>query len=114
MFFSNRRRAFTSRTHAALLRRLAGHIAIAVERTRLIAELREKNRQLAEANKTKDQFLDLLQKEVDRQTRAVTLLGGALSPAGAIGPRSQFQSGSAAGISPGGRADLTGCWPAIE
>ncbi len=68
VFFSNRETGIYQPSHAILLHRLAGHIAIAVERTRLIAELREKNRQLADANKTKDQFLDLLQNEVSRQT----------------------------------------------
>jgi formate hydrogenlyase transcriptional activator len=68
MFFSSRTRNVYVPAHAALLKRLAGHMAISIEKARLIAELQERNRELAEANQTKDQFLTLLQDEVGRRT----------------------------------------------
>lgn len=68
LFFSCRRNNVYRDGHAALLKRLAGHIAISIEKARLIAELRRTNAELAEANQTKDRFLSLLQAEVDRRT----------------------------------------------
>ena len=68
MFFSCRRKDIYRAEHAALLKRLAGHIAISIEKARLIAELQRTNAELAEANQTKDRFLNLLQAEVDRRT----------------------------------------------
>ncbi len=68
IFFSSREKKIYTQDHAALLRRLAGHIAISVEKARRIEELQRINAELAEANKTKDQFLDLLKSEVEKQT----------------------------------------------
>jgi formate hydrogenlyase transcriptional activator len=68
VFFSSRERNVYELRHAALLKRLAGHIAISIEKARLIAELQSRNRELAEANQTKDQFLTRLREEVDRRT----------------------------------------------
>ncbi|XZE19763.1 sigma 54-interacting transcriptional regulator [Pirellulaceae bacterium SH449] len=69
VFFSSRQPHTYTEQHVALLRPLAGHIAISVERTQLIHELRQKQAELVEANKTKDEFLDLLKSEVEKQTR---------------------------------------------
>ncbi len=55
--------------HASILRRLAGHIAISIERSQLVSQLKSTNRELAEANKTKDEFLETLRDEVDKQTQ---------------------------------------------
>jgi formate hydrogenlyase transcriptional activator len=69
VFFSSRQPRTYSEEHVALLRPLASHIAISVERTQLIQELREKQAELEGANRTKDGFLDLLRSEVEIQTR---------------------------------------------
>jgi len=71
VFFSSRETHVYTRAHASLLRRLAGHLAISVEKARWIEELKESNEQLAEANRAKDRFLDLLKEEVDQQTEQV-------------------------------------------
>lgn len=68
VFFSSRQPRTYSEEHIALLRPLASHIAISVERTQLIQELRDKQAELEEANRTKDSFLDLLRSEVEKQT----------------------------------------------
>ena len=68
IFFSSRQRHAYTQEHAALLRRLAGHIAISIEKARRLHELQQKNTELAEANRTKDEFLDLLKCEVEKQT----------------------------------------------
>lgn len=68
VFFSSRQRDAYTTEHVALLRPLAGHIAISMERTQLIAELRNKQTALVEANQTKDRFLDRLRSEVEEQT----------------------------------------------
>jgi formate hydrogenlyase transcriptional activator len=72
VFFSSREKCAYAEHHAALLRSLAGHIAIAVEKAQLIAVLQERNRELAEANQAKDQFLDRLRDEVQRQTEQLS------------------------------------------
>jgi len=59
IFFSSRATNTYTESHASLLKRLAGHIAISVER----------NQELAEANAAKDKFVETLQQEVDKQTR---------------------------------------------
>ncbi|WP_231603290.1 sigma 54-interacting transcriptional regulator [Neorhodopirellula pilleata] len=69
IFFSSRSTNTYTRSHAALLRRLAGHIAISLERSRLVDELQRTNQALAEANAVKDKFLETLQQEVDKQTQ---------------------------------------------
>ena len=68
VFFSSRSDRAFNQEHADLLRKVAGPIAIAVEKARLVGELHQRNEQLAEANRVKDQFLDKLKEEVDRQT----------------------------------------------
>jgi formate hydrogenlyase transcriptional activator len=69
VFFSSREKNVYKDAHASLLRRLAGHIAISIERSQLISQLKSTNRDLAEANKTKDEFLETLRDEVDKQTQ---------------------------------------------
>ena len=69
IFFSSRNKHAYTDSHASLLKRLAGHIAISVERNRLISELQRTNQDLAEANSAKDDFLKTLQGEVDKQTQ---------------------------------------------
>ena len=73
VFFSSRSANVYTRQHATLLRRLAGHIAISVEKARWVEELKESNHRLAEANRTKDQYLDLLKEEVEQQTDQLRL-----------------------------------------
>ncbi len=68
IFFSSRQPHTYTPKHATLLRSLAGHIAIGLERTRLIQELQQNQAQLIEAHRTKDEFLDLLKAEVEKQT----------------------------------------------
>lgn len=68
VFFSSREKDAYGEQHASLLKRLAAHIAIGVEKMQLITQLQERNQELAEANQIKDQFLDKLQQEVERQT----------------------------------------------
>jgi formate hydrogenlyase transcriptional activator len=68
VFFSSRQRDSYVEAHAALLKSLAGPIAISVEKAELIAELKQRNEALAKANLEKDQFLDRLRDEVDRRT----------------------------------------------
>ncbi|MCG8651968.1 MAG: GAF domain-containing protein, partial [Pirellulales bacterium] len=68
IFFSSRQKNTYRQEDVKFLRRLAGHIAIAVEKTQLIHELQQKNTELADANKTKDEFLGLLKREVEAQT----------------------------------------------
>ena len=69
IFFSSREAGTYTEQHAVLLRRLAGHIAISLEKTQLISELQRKNEELAAANRSKDGFLETLQQEVDKQTQ---------------------------------------------
>jgi len=73
VFFSSRSANVYTRQHASLLRRLAGHIAISVEKARWVEELKESNHRLADANRTKDQYLDLLKEEVEQQTDQLRL-----------------------------------------
>ncbi len=69
IFFSSREAGTYTEQHAVLLRRLAGHIAISLEKAQLISELQRKNEDLASANRSKDRFLETLQQEVDKQTQ---------------------------------------------
>jgi formate hydrogenlyase transcriptional activator len=71
VFFSSRQAGVYRPEHAKLLRRLAGHLAISVEKARLIDALRQRNEELAGANQLQEQFLDRLQAEVRRQTAAL-------------------------------------------
>ncbi|MFT5095280.1 MAG: formate hydrogenlyase transcriptional activator, partial [Porticoccaceae bacterium] len=73
IFFSSREKSTYTDHHAALLRRLAGHIAIGVEKARLVNELQQTNQELAEANKTKDEFLVRLRSEVEKRTEQLSL-----------------------------------------
>ncbi|MCM2372284.1 sigma 54-interacting transcriptional regulator [Rhodopirellula sp. ICT_H3.1] len=68
IFFSSRQKDRYTDQHAELLGRLASPIAIGVEKTRLIGQLQQTNEELARANSAKDDFLDTLRKEVDKQT----------------------------------------------
>jgi formate hydrogenlyase transcriptional activator len=68
VFFSCREKDAYAETHVAVLKPLAGHIAIGLEKAQLIALLRQRNDELAEANRAKDGFLDRLREEVQRQT----------------------------------------------
>ena len=68
MFFSCRGKDAYTSGHIATLKPLAGPIAISLEKARLIAELRQRNEELAAANRAKDGFLDTLRDEVQRQT----------------------------------------------
>jgi len=68
VFFSSRNKQTYTEEHGAVLRSLAGHIAISLEKAQLMAVLRQRNEELAEANKAKDGFLDRLRDEVQRQT----------------------------------------------
>ncbi|TWT51785.1 sigma 54-interacting transcriptional regulator [Allorhodopirellula solitaria] len=69
IFFSSREPGIYTGDHAELLARLASPIAIGVEKTRLIGQLEQTNRDLASANLAKDDFLDTLKREVDKQTQ---------------------------------------------
>jgi len=71
IFFSSRQTATYTLAHAALLKRLAGHIAIGLERSRLISELQQTNQKLADANVEKDRFLETLRQEVEKQTEQI-------------------------------------------
>ncbi|HYT91647.1 MAG TPA: sigma-54-dependent Fis family transcriptional regulator [Gemmataceae bacterium] len=68
VFFSNREAGVYREEHARLLKRLAGHIAISVEKTQLIETLRTHNQALHEANELKARFVEKLQEEVERRT----------------------------------------------
>jgi formate hydrogenlyase transcriptional activator len=68
IFFSSRKAGVYHDGHIRLLHRVAGHIAVAVEKAQLLAALRERNEELTEANRIKDRFLQELQAEVTRQT----------------------------------------------
>jgi formate hydrogenlyase transcriptional activator len=71
IFFSSREPNSYTEQHGLLLKRLAGHIAISIERTRLMAELQQRNEELARANQTKAQFLASLEEEVAKQTEQI-------------------------------------------
>ncbi|MFG0288564.1 MAG: sigma 54-interacting transcriptional regulator [Rhodopirellula sp. JB044] len=68
LFFSSREKSRYKKRHAELLGRLASPIAIGVEKSRLIGQLQQTNEELARANSAKDDFLDTLRNEVDKQT----------------------------------------------
>ena len=68
VFFSSRQKDTYNDQHASLLRRLAGHIAISIEKTQLIMQLQHRNKDLDEINQIKDRFLEKLKQEVDSQT----------------------------------------------
>lgn len=69
IFFSSRQANAYTQSHAKLLKRLAGNIAISLERNRLVSELQRTNQELADANAAKDKFVETLQDEVDKQTQ---------------------------------------------
>ncbi len=71
MFFSSRAKGAYSWEHESFLRMIAGHVAITIEKGRLIRTLEENNAELAKANDLKAHFLDRLQDEVRRQTDAL-------------------------------------------
>ena len=71
IFFSSRHTHTYTLSHAELLKRLAGHIAISLERSRLISELQQTNQKLADANAEKDRFLETLRQEVEKQTEQI-------------------------------------------
>lgn len=68
VFFSCRQKHAYSEEHGAVLKSLAGNIAISLEKAQLIAALQKRNEELATANKSLDGFLDRLRDEVQRQT----------------------------------------------
>jgi formate hydrogenlyase transcriptional activator len=68
IFFSSRQKHSYVDAHASLLRALAGPIAISVEKAELIAQLKQRNEELAKANQVKDRYLGNLRDEVQRQT----------------------------------------------
>jgi len=74
VFFSSRKKETYNEQHAHLLKRLAGHIAISIEKAQLIEALQKHNKELLEANELKDQFLQKLEKEVERRTEEITRL----------------------------------------
>ena len=69
VFFSSREKGTYNEQHAHLLKRLAGHIAISIEKAQLIEALQKHNKELLEANELKNQFLQKLESEVERRTR---------------------------------------------
>lgn len=69
VFFSSREANVYREEHARLLKRIAGPLAVSVEKARLVAALEERNRELAEANELKRHFVERLQAEVEKQTR---------------------------------------------
>ncbi len=71
IFFSSRQTHTYTLSHAELLKRLAGHIAISLERSGLISELQQTNQKLADANAEKDRFLETLRQEVEKQTEQI-------------------------------------------
>ncbi|MDZ4847928.1 MAG: sigma 54-interacting transcriptional regulator [Pirellulaceae bacterium] len=71
IFFSSRHTHTYTLSHAELLKRLAGHIAISLERSRLISELQQTNQKLADANAEKDRFLETLRQEVEKRTEQI-------------------------------------------
>lgn len=68
VFFSCRDKQAYTEEHAAVLKSLAGPIAISLEKAQLIAALQQRNQELAQANKERERFLDRLQDEVDLRT----------------------------------------------
>ncbi len=68
VFFSSREKHSYVDAHASLLKALAGPIAISVEKAELIAQLKQRNDELAKANQLKDRFLGSLRDEVQQQT----------------------------------------------
>ncbi|HVK12747.1 MAG TPA: sigma-54 dependent transcriptional regulator, partial [Gemmataceae bacterium] len=50
------------------LKRIAGPLAVSVEKARLVAVLDERNRELAAANELKERFVEKLREEVEQQT----------------------------------------------
>ncbi len=73
LFFSSREKNTYTGAHAALLRRLAGHIAVSVEKSQLIDKLERQNEELRDANQLKQQFVQKLKEEVDRQTNQLAV-----------------------------------------
>jgi formate hydrogenlyase transcriptional activator len=74
VFFSSRQTNTYTEQHARLLKRLAGHLAVAVEKAQLIDTLRQRNAELQEANDLKEQLMQRLQQEVERQTHELRQL----------------------------------------
>ena len=72
VFFSSREKGTYNEQHAHLLKRLAGHIAISIEKAQLIEALQKHNKELLEANELKNQFLQKLEKEVERRTQELS------------------------------------------
>jgi len=68
IFFSSRETHTYTHAHAEPLKRLAGHIAISLERIRLVSELQQTNQKLADANADKGRFWETLREEVETQT----------------------------------------------
>jgi len=71
IFFTSRTPGAYTRDHADVLRGIVGHVAIVIERTRLIDRLSVQNRELEAANELKASFVRKLQDEVRAQTAEV-------------------------------------------
>ncbi len=71
IFFSSRQTNSYHDGHAQLLRRLAGTIAITLERAHLLTTLAQQNQELLAASELKDRFLEKLRQEVDRLTAQI-------------------------------------------
>jgi transcriptional regulator with GAF, ATPase, and Fis domain len=68
VFFSSREAGVYRDEHTELLKRIAGPLAVSVEKARLVAALDDRNRELAAANELKERFVEKLREEVERQT----------------------------------------------
>ena len=74
MWLSSRERGVYEPQHEAFMGMIAGHLAIIVEKGRLMSQLEEDNAKLAEAHKLKTRFAERLEEEVRKQTARNTIL----------------------------------------
>ena len=69
IFFSSKEKNIYQENHIDFLTKISLPMAVLIERTRLISNLREQNKELGESNEFKAQFLAQLKKEVELRTK---------------------------------------------
>ncbi len=69
IFFSSKKKNIYHSDHISFLTKISLPMSVLIERTRLISNLREQNKELGESNEFKAQFLSQLKKEVELRTK---------------------------------------------
>ncbi|MBN2491252.1 MAG: sigma 54-interacting transcriptional regulator [Planctomycetes bacterium] len=73
LFLSSRRRGAFETRHAEFVRQIAGHLAMSIEKSRLISMLEARNLALAESKALSERYVVQLESDVMRKTRELEL-----------------------------------------